>query len=451
MDRRQTKKCVGLALVVLIVFVSTTPGFQQFFSIPKDIRMLYGAEKIWKIGMPATATAQVSDPEVVRINGNRSSTVPVDLNQPFKLHSAKKGQTTVRLKLFGALPIKTMNVRVIPELKVIPGGQSIGVKLHSEGMLVVGHHHVESDGKDISPGQAADIRVGDRLLKMNGVKLIKPEQVDGIVQQAGERGEDIDILLARGNKQLSVTLKPVRATESQVYRLGLYIRNATSGVGTLTFYDPEHRVYGALGHVISDTDTGEPIPAGGGKIVQSNVTAVEKGASGKPGEKRAIFFNEDEVLGNIEKNSRFGIFGKMTELPDHYYTDKAIPVGLMEDVKEGPAHIYTVVEGQRVEKYDIEIVNVIEQKYAATKGMIIKVTDERLLNKTGGIVQGMSGSPIIQDGKLVGAVTHVFVNDPTSGYGTFLEWMLQEAGIKLNEMDEKIGASPPDFFVEHLR
>ena len=144
-----------------------------------------------------------------------------------------------------------MNVRVIPELKVIPGGQSIGVKLHSEGMLVVGHHHVESDGKDISPGQAADIRVGDRLLKMNGVKLIKPEQVDGIVQQAGERGEDIDILLARGDKQLSVTLKPVRATESQVYRLGLYIRNATSGVGTLTFYDPEHRVYGALGHVIS--------------------------------------------------------------------------------------------------------------------------------------------------------------------------------------------------------
>lgn len=402
--------------------------------------MLNGAEKTWNIGVPATATAFVSDPEVVQINGDQSANVPIDLTRPLQLISGKKGQTKVQLKLFGSLPIKTFNVRVIPELKVIPGGQSIGVKLNSAGMLVVGHHLVGSDKGETSPGQQADIRVGDRLLKLNGVKLESPEQVDKMVQQAGKEKKDIHIVVARDNKKMTVKLKPVFDTGSETYRLGLYIRNATSGVGTLTFYDPEHRLYGALGHVISDMDTGEPITAGGGKIVQSNVTAVEKGTNGKPGEKRAIFFKENEVLGNIEKNSRFGIFGKMTDLPDSRYTDEPIPIGLSEDVKEGPAHIYTVVEGKKVEKYDIEIVNVIEQQYAATKGMIIKVTDERLLDKTGGIVQGMSGSPIIQDGKLIGAVTHVFVNDPTSGYGTFIEWMLQEAGIKLNSSSQKIGA-----------
>lgn len=436
MDRRQIKKCIGLALVALIVFVSLTPGFQQFFSIPKDIRMLSGSEISWKLGMPATATASVSNPDIVHVNGKRGMTIPVDLTKPLQLLSAKDGQSKVQLKLFGSLPIKTFNVRVIPGLKVIPGGQSIGVKLNSAGMLVVGHHRVG----ETSPGQEADIRVGDRLLQLNGVKLDNPEQVNDIVQKAGKESKTLEALIARDDKKLTVKLKPALDETKKIYRLGLYIRNATSGVGTLTFYEPEEHLYGALGHVISDVDTGQPIRAGGGQIVQSNVTAVEKGQTGKPGEKRAIFFNENEVLGNIEKNSRFGIFGRMTHLPEEHYTDEAIPVGLMEEVKEGPAHIYTVVEGQDVEKYDIEILNVIEQPYAATKGMIIKVTDERLLNKTGGIVQGMSGSPIIQNGKLVGAVTHVFINDPTSGYGTFIEWMLQEAGIKLNDTAQKIGA-----------
>lgn len=440
MDQRQIKKCIGLALVVFIVLFCATPGFKQFFSIPSDIRMLNGSEKNWDLGVPATATASVSDPDVVQINGKNTHDVRVDLGRPLQFFSAKMGQAKVQLKLFGSLPIKTFRVKVIPDLKVVPGGQSIGVKLNTAGMLVVGHHRIDAGSEEASPGQAADIRVGDSITMIDGVKLKSPKQVDALVQKAGKADRDLDVQIVRNGKKINVELTPVYDKESDTYRLGLYIRNATSGVGTLTFYDPEHHVYGALGHVISDMDTGEPITVGGGQIVQSNVTAVEKGLHGKPGEKRAIFFNEDEVLGNIERNSRFGIFGKMIHLPDNRFTQEAIPVGLTEEVKEGPAHIYTVVEGQKVEKYDIEIVNVIEQQYAATKGMIIKVTDERLLNKTGGIVQGMSGSPIIQNGKIVGAVTHVFVNDPTSGYGTFIEWMLEEAGLKLNESAQKIGA-----------
>ena len=402
--------------------------------------MLNGSEKNWRLGVPATATASVSDPSVVKVNGAHTGDVQVDLTRPLQLLSTKMGQADVQLKLFGKVPIKTFKVRVLPDLKVIPGGQSIGVKLKSAGMLVVGHHWVGNDDEQTSPAQAADIRIGDSLTEIDGVKLDSPKQVDELVQKAGKEDRDLNVQINRNGKKMTIKVQPAYDKENDTFRLGLYIRNTTSGVGTLTFYDPEHKVYGALGHVISDMDTGEPITAGGGQIVQSNVTAVEKGSDGKPGEKRAIFFNEKKVLGNIDRNSRFGIFGKMNHLPDNHLTDEAIPVGLSEEVEEGPAHIYTVVEGQKVEKYDIEIVNVIEQKYAATKGMIIKVTDERLLNKTGGIVQGMSGSPIIQNGKLVGAVTHVFVNDPASGYGTFIEWMLEEAGIKLNKTSQKIGA-----------
>lgn len=447
MIRRDIKRWTGLTLVILIVLVGATPQMEQFFSIPGEFRMFHGDMKTWDFKVPVTATASVSNPDVVQVNGTHAEHVHVNLIRPFQLFSKKLGEAHVKLKLFGSLPVKTFKVQVIPDVKVVPGGQSIGVKVYTDGMLVLGHYYVKGAEGDISPAQQADVRVGDRIVTMDGKELKQPNDVHRLVQQAGKDGRPLDVELVRKNKKIKVQVKPVRERDSKAYQLGMYIRNATTGVGTLTFIDPQQKIYGALGHVISDVDTGQPIALGKGKIVTSNVTAIEKGASGKPGEKRAIFFNENNVLGTIDKNSRFGIFGQMVDYPHKRLTRSAIPVALAEEVKEGPAHIYTVVEGQKVEKYDIEIVNVIQQKYAATKGMIIKVTDDRLIEKTGGIVQGMSGSPIIQDGKLVGAVTHVFVNDPTSGYGTFIEWMLQEAGIPLNGK-QKIGAYTPDFFVE---
>jgi stage IV sporulation protein B len=210
----------------------------------------------------------------------------------------------------------------------------------------------------------------------------------------------------------------------------MFVRDTAAGVGTLTFLDPKGHNYGALGHVISDVDTGQPIVVGQGKILRSHVTSIQKGESGEPGEKRAIFTDEDQILGNIVRNTPFGIFGKMNELPNKGLYNKPIPVGLQEEVKEGPANILTVVNGQKVESFKIQIVSVNKQRTASTKGLILKVTDPRLLNVTGGIVQGMSGSPIIQNGKIIGAVTHVFVNDPSAGYGTFIEWMLKDAGIQ---------------------
>ena len=204
----------------------------------------------------------------------------------------------------------------------------------------------------------------------------------------------------------------------------------------MTFYDPNSKKYGALGHIISDIDTKKPIIVEDGKIVKSTVTSIEKGLNGNPGEKLARFSENRDIIGNITKNSPFGIFGILNKNIKNGVFDKPISIALSHEVKEGPAQIYTVIDEEKVQAYDIEIVSTIPQKFPATKGMVIKITDPKLLNKTGGIVQGMSGSPIIQDGKLVGAVTHVFVNDPTSGYGVHIEWMLSEAGIDIYEKEK---------------
>lgn len=199
----------------------------------------------------------------------------------------------------------------------------------------------------------------------------------------------------------------------------------------MTFFEPQSKKYGALGHIISDMDTKKPVEINDGTIVRSSVTSIEKGNNGIPGEKQAKFSSNQNVIGNITKNSPFGIFGKLNEDIKNGKYDKPMPIALSHEVKEGPAKILTVVDGEKVEEYDIEIISSVPQKYPATKGMVIQITDEKLLEKTGGIVQGMSGSPIIQDGKVIGAVTHVFVNDPTSGYGVHIEWMLQDAGIDI--------------------
>ncbi|OYD09987.1 SpoIVB peptidase [Paludifilum halophilum] len=427
MGHKKRTKWVGLLLVFLLALGSMSTPFRQFMAFPSEMRLFSGNLKEMRLSLPATATVTVSDPKVIEVNGTRRTPVRIDLSRPFTLLSKQMGKTQLTLRLFGKLPFKKLNVSVLPDIRVIPGGQSIGVKLKSNGVLVVGHHFVQ--GMKKSPGEKADIRVGDYILQMDGTPIRHMGQVARMVEKAGKEKRPIRVVLSRNGHRKKATLRPVLDSKENTYRIGLYIRDSAAGVGTLTFYDPQKRVFGALGHVITDMDTGQPIKAGGGKVVHSNVTSIQKGATGEPGEKRAIFFRENQVLGSILNNTRFGVFGKMKNQPESGLYHHPVPVALAEEVKEGPAEILTVVEGQKVKRYDIEIVHLIHQKFPATKGMIIKITDPELLKKTGGIVQGMSGSPIMQNGKMVGAVTHVFVNDPTSGYGTYIEWMLQDAGV----------------------
>ncbi|OAJ75747.1 SpoIVB peptidase [Brevibacillus sp. SKDU10] len=432
MIRNHKRKWIGSLLLLLTAFIVTSTPFHDVTSLPKELRLFEGSLSQLKLSVPVMGTLVNSNPEILQVNGIKAREVHVDFSQPLQVAPKKVGQARLQWRV-GKLPIKEVKVNVLPDLKVIPGGQSIGVKLQTAGVLVVGHHLVDTGKEKVSPGEKSGIHVGDMIVKMNDLYINDMSEVKKIVNEAGAKNQSIQLMVVRGKEKIVLTLKPAQDKKDNQYRMGLYIRDSAAGVGTLTFYEPESKAYGALGHVISDVDTGQPIVVGDGQIVQASVTSIEKGQSGNPGEKFARFYNENEVLGNISKNTPFGIFGKMYDKPKRAKRNEPLPVALAEQVKEGPAKILTVVNGQEVEEFEIEIVNVVKQHFPATKGMIIKVNDKRLLEKTGGIVQGMSGSPIIQDGKVVGAVTHVFVNDPTSGYGCFIEWMLQDAGLTIKQ------------------
>lgn len=423
------RKAIGVILLVFVISLGFNKPVQEWLSIPTNIVLTEGEEMVLFESSHSHVSAKSEQEDIVVFN--MTTDEENHDGQIATVTAENQGDDTVTMEV-GNFPVKKVNVNVLPEIKVIPGGQSIGVKLNTDGVLVVGHHLVETEDGEQSPGEIAGIKVGDMITKINGESIDKMNQVSSFVQDAGEKGKALQIEVKREDKVLQKELLPLKAKDEDSYRLGLYIRDSAAGVGTLTFYDPKSKKYGALGHVISDVDTQKPIVVHDGQIIRSSVTSIEKGSNGDPGEKLASFSDERQVLGNISKNSSFGIFGELTtnKLKNNIM-DKEMPIAVSSQVKEGPAKILTVVEGEDVKEFDIEIVSSVPQKFPATKGLVIKVTDPKLLEATGGIVQGMSGSPIIQDGKVVGAVTHVFVNDPTSGYGCHIEWMLEEAGIDI--------------------
>lgn len=431
-QKHSRRRRMGLVVVLMLCIAVCSGPFQHFAKFPDQLRLFQGQPVSLHYAMPVHAQGSLN-PEVAGINGSSNASVRVDLNQPLSIQPKHSGVTDLKLKLFGKIPFKTVRLQVIPDLRVIPGGQTIGVKVKSAGIMVVGHHLVQTNEKTkVSPGEDAKLRLGDLIVEINGQVCNDISKIAPYAEMAGRNSAPLQLLVQRGKERFRTSLMPAYDQEDKAWRLGLYIRDSAAGVGTLTFYAPDQGVYGALGHVITDMDTQTPIVVGSGEILQSNVNSISKSQSGEPGEKRANFLKGGRTLGNVERNTPFGIFGQMKQLPEHSYNPEPIPVAFAEEVEEGPAQILTVVEKQRVERFNIEIVHVSKQSSPATKGMVIKITDPKLLERTGGIVQGMSGSPIIQKGKLVGAVTHVFVNDPASGYGCFIEWMLQDAGIMLN-------------------
>ncbi|MCR6106437.1 SpoIVB peptidase [Salipaludibacillus agaradhaerens] len=415
------RKITGILLLVILFSAAFYPPVQKYLHIPHNVEVFEGQT--------------LEFPEFTTVFTHDKSAVTVDNNEQGVTGKAPS-KSNVSLQAMG-LPIKSTEVTVYPELKVIPGGQSIGVRVHTDGVLVVGYHLMETDAGKVSPGEASDIRVGDSIIKMNGKAIEDMSDVQPVVQEAGKNGETIKFEIKRNGRKMEKELTPVKGKGDQRYHLGLYIRDSAAGVGTLTFYEPESKKYGALGHVISDMETKEPIEIDKGEIIRSNVTSIEKGLTGEPGEKLARFSNDKKILGDIAKNTQFGIFGTLKDQLEESTEIEPLEIGLSQQVKEGPAEILTVVEGDEVKRFNIDIISSTPQESPATKGMVIKVTDKELLDKTGGIVQGMSGSPIIQNDKIIGAVTHVFVNDPSSGYGCHIEWMLNDAGIDLDDEEKK--------------
>lgn len=432
MSINKIRKIIGTILLVSLVSLGFFKPIQEYVSFPKEI-VLFQSQQTEISNSMSSFAAQTTDEDAV-------FTVATQSDSTLALMGSEPGESEMTLELSG-LPIKRVDVKVLPDFKVIPGGQSIGVRLSTEGVLVVGHHLIETTSGKKSPGEIAGIQVGDVIMKINGESIEQMSEVAPFVEEAGKTGNSLNVTFKRDNKTLTTELTPLQDKKQQSYRIGLYIRDSAAGIGTMTFYDPKSKKYGALGHVISDMDTKKPIAVNNGKIVLSTVSSIEKGANGQPGEKIATFKDRSTALGNIVKNSPFGIFGELNQDMENGIMDKAMPIALSHQVEEGPAKILTVLKGNEVEEFDIEIVNSVEQKFPATKGMVLKITDPKLLDKTGGIVQGMSGSPIIQNGRVIGAVTHVFVNDPTQGYGVHIEWMLNEAGIDIYQDQKKQKAS----------
>lgn len=307
----------------------------------------------------------------------------------------------VVLKLFGVIPIKNASVSKSDAPLLIPGGTPVGIKLLTDGVVVVRMSEVT---EGVCPCEEAGLKVGDCITEANGEKVTSSSQFADMIMNS--RGEEICLTVERNGKELDIDLSPIYSETDGTYKAGLWIRDSSAGVGTLTFIDPETGSFGALGHPISDFDTGKLMPLGSGEIVDATITGYERGLIGSPGELYGTFVS-GLAAGTITKNCERGIFGTVNYTKTHA---AAIPIAFKSEVETGSASILTTIEGSKPKEYSIEIEKITLSTAAGTKNMIIKITDPELLAATGGIVQGMSGSPIIQNGKLVGAVTHVCVN-----------------------------------------
>lgn len=339
--------------------------------------------------------------------------------------SESSGTATLQVSLWNQIPLKEVNVDVLPKTSVIPVGSIAGVKLYTSGVLVVGMSEIEGiDQKRYKPYEKTGIKEGDRITQVNHLPISSTEELIQIVNQA--QGKAIEVQYIQEEETKECSMEAVK-TSNDEYKLGLWVRDSAAGVGTVTFYDKASKTFGALGHGITDIDTEELIDIASGEFVTTRILNITKGESGSPGKIQGTVENQQNI-GTIYKNSKFGIYGMVDNLANlNVDTAKEMEVALREEIQLGKATILCSLDNQKVEEYEIEIEKIYKENNYDNKSMQIKVTDERLLEKTGGIIQGMSGSPIIQNGKFVGAVTHVLVNNPQEGYAVFGDIMIKQA------------------------
>ncbi|MGR6836361.1 SpoIVB peptidase [Syntrophomonas erecta] len=427
---KQLRPVAGIILAVLILAISFSPQARIFFNLPDQQKMVVGESSHINFGLPDQWQKRIQ----MQVMGESESVFaspqdpPVAVNRStsggYEIVALKPGRVDVTFKLLGYIPIKSMAVESVPTRRVVLGGHSIGVLLQSDGIMVVGFAPVvNSQGEKVYPARDKGIEIGDLILKIDGKTVRSENDLARIIDE--KRDVSTVITVKRRNEVLSLPVRGYYCSETQRYRVGLYVRDGVVGVGTLTFWSPENRQYAALGHIIIDADTRQGIDVLKGKIVGASVQTVKPGKPGRPGEKIGVFSSNSGVSGNIIKNTHCGIYGITADKLTNPLKPYTVEVGYAHQVKPGRAQIYTVINGDEIEAFDIEIEKIHPERQNG-KGMVIRITDSRLLSVTGGIVQGMSGSPIVQNGKIVGAITHVFLNDPHRGYGIFMDNMLSE-------------------------
>ena len=331
------------------------------------------------------------------------------------------------LKLLGAVQVKTVEINVVDRKMVKVCGTRCGIKMFTDGLMVVGMSDIPYHGGRANPAKEAGIQVGDIMEKINGVKLTSNEQLGKLVEECA--GAPLQVQVRRSGQTFVTTLQPVKSSGDEKYRAGVWVRDSSAGIGTMTYYDPNSGIFTGLGHAVCDVDTGDIMPLQSGEAVAAEITGCKKGQSGTPGELKGKF-SDGAPLGQLLSNTSTGIYG--TTSSPFFNAGEMMPVAMSYEVQAGKAVILTTTGGTTPEEYEIEIEKVIVGDSGKGQNMVIHITDQRLLEKTGGIVQGMSGSPIIQNGMLVGSVTHVFVNDPTRGFGIFAENIQNNAKVAIN-------------------
>ncbi len=398
------KKKKILLILVLFIFISTAVFFPyEIFSLYRD-NMYVTLDEL---------ESMLSDNFFVC---SRVSNVSAGTEEDFN-------EYIINYKLFNLFNIKKLKVNVIEPDRYFAGGDSLGFSLQSKGVVLIGGNYIISNNGIERPFEDSKLKSGDIIIKIDDYDIETAEDISDILKT--HKGGELKLTVKRGEEIIVTNILPALDTLTNSYKLGLWVKEDAVGIGTLTFVNVTTKRFGSLGHSICDTETGNIIDISGGNIYEGKILGVKKGKSGTAGELMGTF-NKDHVIGSIDKNCEYGVYGYFNDTTEVVEGKTSISLGGRISATPGKAKILSCIDGENIEEFDIEIIKTNFQSTCNEKSMVIRVTDKDLIARTGGIVQGMSGSPIIQNDKLVGAVTHVFVNDATKGFGIYIDWMLEQ-------------------------
>ena len=393
-------KKILLILVLIIIYTYVC----NISMLPNSIILMQGET----LNLNTIFGLNVTSSETMQASSNLNNSIVEDT-----------GTMDLSLDLFNLFSVKDVTVNVIPKTTVIPMGKAIGMKLYTEGVLVVGMSEIQGQ----KPYEGSGIETGDTIVEINNEPINSTDELIECVNRSN--GESLEIKYISNEEEKTTSIAPAKDSDNE-YKLGFWVRDAAAGVGTLTFYEPSTGNFAALGHGINDVDTYDLIQIANGELVTTNILDIVKGEDGSPGEIRGSIEN-GTTLGKVSKNTALGIYGNITDVSRlNISTAKEMEVANRSEITTGKAEIMCELENGKIQNYEIEIQKIFIDNNENNKSMLIKVTDEELIEKTGGIIQGMSGAPIIQNGKFIGAVTHVLVNDSKTGYAVFADMMIKQ-------------------------
>lgn len=424
MRRKVHNKISKVVWTSIICLTLISPFLVSYFYLPSEIKVVAGKDYKWDCNIPLVARISTATNDLILKNqqNNIIEKEAVNLKNPVYVNMNQVGEADMTLSFLGVIPIKTVNVEALPPMEVIPCGQLIGVKIEMDGLGVVGVGSFQADGKEIAPCKEK-MQKGDMIMSVNGEKMENKEAFKEKIENSG--GELLQLEVMRKGELKKIEVTPTYCENEDSYKLGIWIKDSMQGLGTLTYLDPINQRFGALGHGITDLEMKKMVPVQEGVMTTARITSIQKGEKGTPGQIGGIIESKEKsVLGQVTTNTAQGIYGIINKNGKNYLDAPTIPVAFQDEIHEGKAIILASVIGGEVRPYDVYIQKVAKYSSEPSKGMVVQITDKSLLKATNGIVQGMSGSPIIQDGKLIGAITHVFVQEPTKGYGIFIENMI---------------------------